>query len=428
MKIQNFRELAVTKEREAALAIAEAGLEAIDTATAVARGVSYENGVLLIQGKYFPLKDVDRIFIIGAGKCAFDAAETLERILGEKLTGGTVVSLCETELKRVKTFCGTHPFPTLINVEATGEIIKTITGLTERDLVLAIVSGGGSTMLAQPEKLTVENETDILKSLFKKGATIEDINILRKHISYARGGFLAQYAYPAQVVSLIFSDVPGNDILYIASGPTVKDTTTVADAAAIINKYGLEKELGIQIPLIETPKDDKYFARVWNTVLVSNESALDAMAAKAKELGFTANIRTAKLAGEARDVARDILNELHAAEPRTVLLYGGETTVTITTDKPGKGGRNLEGALSACASVAVGELYMTVASDGRDNSDFAGALCDIMTKEKARQLDIDAGQHLKDNASYRFFERVGDKLLTGETGSNVSDLIIAIKI
>ncbi len=426
MKIQNFRELAVTKERETALAIAEAGLEAIDTQKAMARGVTRENEVLLIQGKYFPLKDIDRIFVIGAGKCAFDAAEVLERILGEKLTGGVVVSLCDTELKRVKTYCGTHPFPTPINVEATAEIIKTLQGLTERDLVIAIISGGGSTLLCQPEKLTCENEADVVRALFKKGATIEEINILRKHLSYARGGFLAQYAYPAQVVSLIFSDVPGNDIRYVASGPTVKDTTTVADAAAVLNKYELEKELGFKIPLIETPKDDKYFSHVWNTLLVSNELALSAMAEKARDLGFAPAIKTATLSGEAREVATNIVNELHATQPHSVLLYGGETTVTVT--KPGKGGRGLEGVLSACSSIAVGELYMSVATDGRDNTDFAGALCDIMTKEKARQRGLDIMRHLEDNASYSFFEQTKDYLMTGPTGSNVSDLIIAVKI
>lgn len=426
MKIQNFRELAVTKEREAALAIAEAGLDAIDTQQAVTRGVHREGDMLLVQGKYFPLNNVDRIFLIGAGKCAFDAAEVLERILGDKLTGGAVVSLSDGELKEVKTFQGTHPFPTPINVEATKEIIKTLSGLTERDLVIAVVSGGGSTMLCQPEKLTCENEADILKTLFNKGATIEEINILRKHLSYARGGFLAQYAYPAQVISLIFSDVPGNDIRYIASGPTVKDTTTVADASTVLGKYNLEEELGFSIPLIETPKDDKYFARVWNTILVSNEIALNAMTEKARELGFAPVIKTSTLSGEARDVAASIAEELHAAPSHSVLLYGGETTVTVK--KPGKGGRGLEAVLSACLSLQAGELFMSVASDGRDNTDFAGALCDIMTKEKARQLDLDVKQHLEDNASYRFFEQVKDYLMTGSTGSNVSDLIIAIKL
>lgn len=426
MKIKNFRDLAVTKEREAALLIAEAGLQAIDTEQAMLRSVRREGDVLFIQGKYIPLANVDRVVLVGAGKCALDAASALQRILGERLTRGVVLSLGSADLGRVKTLSGTHPYPTPANVEATKEIIDTLAGLSERDLVIMVISGGGSTLLCQPEKLTCENEADILKTLFKKGATIEEINVLRKHLSYARGGFLAQYAYPAQVIALIFSDVPGNDIGVVASGPTVRDATTVEDARKILEAFDLERTLGVHIPLIETPKDERYFARVWNTILVSNEHALRAMAEKARELGFAPQVKTTTLVGEARTVAASIMEELHAAPSRTALLYGGETTVIVT--KPGKGGRGLEAVLAACSALETGELFMSVASDGRDNTDFAGALCDIMTKEKARERGLNVSEYLDNNASYRFFELVGDEILTGDTGSNVSDLIIAIKL
>lgn len=406
--------------------IAETGLDVIDTRKAMAQNVRREGDVLIVQGRVVPLGNVERVIVVGAGKCAYDAAAVLEEVLGDRLTGGVVASICDDKLKKLATFCGTHPYPTPVNIEATNAIMKALSGLTERDLVLAVISGGGSTLLCQPDRLTCENEADILRALFRKGATIEEINILRKHLSRARGGFLAQYAYPAEVITLIFSDVPGNDIRHVASGPTILDHTTVEDARAVLEKYGIERELGIEIPLIETPKEEKYFTRVWNTTVVSNELALNAMAEKARELGFTPDVRTSDLTGEAREVAKRIVGELHAAPAHSVLLYGGETTVTIT--KPGKGGRGLEGVLAACGEIETGELFMSIASDGRDNTDFAGALCDIMTKEKARQFGLDIGWHLENNASYRFFELVQDYLMTGNTGSNVSDLIVAVKL
>lgn len=426
MKIKNIKAISTNKEREVALAIAEAGYDAIDTRRAIERGFKFEKDVLFIQGKFISLKHVDRIFVVGAGKCSVDAGEAMEKILGDRLTDGIIVGICEGGLKKIKTFCGTHPFPTQINVEATSAIIKMLEGLTERDLVIFLISGGGSTLLCQPQKMTCEDESTILKKLFEKGATIEEINVLRKHLSSARGGFLAQYAYPAKVVSYIFSDVPGDDIRFVASGPTVKDTTTVKDAKKILDTFNIEKEIGFEVPLFETPKEDKYFEHVWNTLIVSNTVALQAMADKARELGFVPVIKTSTLAGEARELGVAIVNELHTVESKTVLLYGGEPTVTI--HKPGKGGRGLELVLSGVNEIQVGELLMSLASDGRDNTDFAGALCDIMTKEKARQMDLDPIHHIEENASYAFFEKVGDYISTGNTGSNVSDLIVAIKI
>ncbi|MFA6407104.1 MAG: DUF4147 domain-containing protein [Candidatus Paceibacterota bacterium] len=427
MKIKNFHDLATNRIREVALMIAETGLEAIDTELVVEKRVVLQGNTLIIQGRYISLVAIERIFVVGAGKCSLDAAKVLERVLGERLTGGIVIGVGETQLTKIRAVKGTHPFPSPINVSATAEIIKFLSGMTEHDLVLFVISGGGSTLLCQPPQgLTYEDEARTLKLLFEKGATIEEINTLRKHLSFARGGFLAEYAYPAQIVSLAFSDVPGNKIELVASGPTVKDITTVADARRIIEKFNIEKEIGLTIPLIETPKEEKYFAHVWNTLLVSNEIALEAMAEKARELGFSPIIKTTTISGEARDIGTMIVKELHAAPSRSILLYGGEPTVTVK--KPGKGGRGLELVLCALQSIVPGELVLSIASDGRDNCDFAGALCDIITKEKALTFGLDAVKCLEENMSYYFFEHEFDYLMTGITGSNVSDLLVGVKL
>lgn len=425
MHIQNFESLALNGLRETALRIAEAAYDAIDTKRVIETNVRIAGGVLHVKDLSVPLGDVDRIIFVGVGKCAIDAARALEPILGARLSAGIAIGLHEETLDRVKVYAGTHPFPTAANVKATGEAIRLLSGMTPRDLVLFVISGGGSTLLCQPKGMGSEDEAKILKLLFEKGAPIGEINTLRKHLSSARGGFLSEYAYPARTVSLIFSDVPGNAVGTVASGPTVKDTTTIEDARAVLEAFGIEKETGRAVALYETPKDDRYFAHAEYVTVVSNHIALAAMAEKAEELGFVPSVRTETLSGEAKQAAEMIMRELHDTPPHAALFYGGEPTVTVK--KEGKGGRELELALSALTHLREGELIMPFASDGRDNSDFAGALCDIMTVQKASAMGLDPVRYLEDNQSYRFFEEIADYLMTGSTGSNVSDLIIALK-
>ena len=269
-------------------------------------------------------------------------------------------------------------------------------------------------------------EASILGALTRVGATIQEINTVRKHLSFARGGYIAKHAYPARVVSLIFSDVPGDDIQFISSGPTVKDRTTIEDAESILSKYDVLNTCGIEkCGLIETPKEDKYFERVKNIIVVSNMVALRGMEAKARSLGLNPVLCTARLTGEAREAGKKIAGELHKVPSRTVLLYGGETTVTIRGR--GHGGRNLELVTAALGEIQDNELIMAVASDGRDNGEFAGAICDKITKEEVRKRGIDWEEMLQDNNEYPLFEDIGHYLLTGDTGSNVADLFIALK-
>src|SRR3989344_801402 len=425
MKIKNISSLAKTKTRKVALEIVEVGLAAIDTELVIKKHIRLEHGVLYVGNDHFVLSEIGRLLVVGVGKCAFEAGQAIEPILGKYLTDGVVVDVHGGALKKIKAYQGTHPFPTEANVDATKAIINLLTGLTEKDLVIFLISGGGSTLLCQPNNFTCVQEKELVECLFSAGADIEELNTIRKHLSLARGGYLAKYAYPAAAVSLIFSDVPGDNLEFISSGPTVKDTTTINDAIAIAKKYKIESRCGFPLTgLLETPKEDQYFEKVKNILIVSNGTALDAMAKKAVELGFSPHIVTRKLVGEARKVGYRLIQDLNKAASKSVLLYGGETTVIVK--KPGRGGRNQEVGLSALRFLKPGQSVAIVASDGRDNTDFAGVICDMMTKEKAEALGLQLDIFLEENKSYEFFSEVGDYLLNGDTGSNVSDLFVAI--
>ncbi|PIR97880.1 MAG: hypothetical protein COT89_02300 [Candidatus Colwellbacteria bacterium CG10_big_fil_rev_8_21_14_0_10_42_22] len=429
-KIKNFKELANTDLRRTLLEVVEVGLEAIDTSDVIREDIVLEGDMFTIGDNKYSLKDIENLYVIGAGKCVLEATEVLEEVLGDRLMGGFVVDVSvprKHKLKKIKCSEGTHPLPSSANVRASGYIQKLLKDTTEKDMVIFVISGGGSTLLCLPEKGgDCKTEAKILKTLSSKGASIEEINTLRKHMSLVRGGFLAKHAYPAKVVSIILSDVPGNDLEFIASGPTVKDRTTVQDAEEIIKKYDLLKDVKPHtLKLIETPKEDKYFKNVDNIMFVSNQRALNAMAQKAKDLGYRSEIITTAMTGEARDVAQDIVKELHKKESGTVLLYGGETTVTIKVK--GKGGRNRELVLSALLTIGEGEVLASVASDGRDNSEYAGAIADVETLTHAKAKELNVLWYLDNNQSDKFFKETKDYIMTGDTGSNVSDLVIAIK-
>lgn len=426
-KIKNFEELAVTPMRRTALELVEAGLKAIDTREVVRNTVALDGKNIRISGKDYSPEEGGRIFVAGVGKCALEAAEELETILGERIYKGVVIDVHEGKLSRMQAFTGDHPFPSERNVSATKALVQMLEETTERDLVIAVISGGGSALLCQPENMTCQDEKELVQHLFQKGAPIEKINVIRKHLSLATGGYLAKYAYPARVVSLIFSDVPGNDIHFVASGPTVYDPTTIEDAKRIFREFGLTTECAAgEKGLIETPKEEKYFARVENLLVVSNSIALEAMHRLAEEKGFRADIKTTRFGGEARHAGAGVVQALAIEPPDTFLLYGGESVVILKA-LGGKGGRNLEFVLSALRFIGDDEIVISFASDGHDNTEYAGAICDKITKEKAEKFGMDPREWLDRNDSFHFFERTGDFLLTGETGSNVSDLVIAIR-
>lgn len=405
--------------REKALDILEAGLEAIDTKTILRKKLEFNEGVLCIEGMDFKCSFYERIFFIGIGKCAFEGAKVVEDIFGDYLTQGIVIDVKGGILKKIKSYEGTHPYPSEQNVTVTKEILEMIKGVTERDLVLILISGGGSSLLCAPHMINCEKLVEITKELTKKGADIYELNTVRKHLSEVQGGELARLCFPAQTVSLIFSDVLGNDLSMIASGPTVLDNTTIEDAKNILEKYQISFD---QDTLIETPKDPKYFENVKNILMVSNKDALVAMKEKAESFGFDTKIETETLSGNATEIGKEFAKK--TLSQNTCLLFGGETTVEIKDG--GEGGRNQEMALSALLNIEDDRVLICSSSDGWDNTPFAGALVDKYLLEKTKKLNISSEEFLNSSDSFNFFKKVGGGISTGRLGSNVSDLVIIL--
>jgi len=423
--IKNFENLATSGLRKQALEIAEAGYFAIATRPAVEKLVNYNQRkkIFTAAGRKYQLENFERVMCVGFGKAAFDAVSELQAILSDRITCGYVIDLKEGSLGNITCKIGTHPYPTKVNIDATKELLAMLSSCTEKDLVLCVVSGGGSALLCSPHEMSCEQEVSIIAALTVKGATIGELNTVRKHISTVKGGQLVKTMYPATVISLIFSDVPGDDLSMVASGPTVQDRTFMKDAAGVLKKYDVLE--ACQLPsckLIETPKEPKYFEKVQNILAVSPKQALAAMSERAEDLGFDVKIFSSEFQGEARELGPQILaqNQKHQA-----LIGAGESTVEIRGK--GLGGRNQEMALSALSSVAENQVLVCAASDGHDNTDSAGAVVDGNSKARAQALGLDPQKYLAENDSYNFFEKLGDQLVTGPTEANVSDFFVCLK-
>ena len=423
--IKNYRELTTNPLRRDALDILEAGYDAILTKKAIRNVVVKNDDIIHFKNESVSLSDYERIFSLAIGKCAVDAATALEEILGEKITDGVVIDIKSGEFKKMRSFVGTHPYPSEQNVLAAKEISEMVSGLTEKDLVMVVISGGGSSLLSLPHKISTEELTVITKKLMDKSAPIRELNIVRKHLSEIQGGFFAKMAYPAKVVSLIFSDVPGNDLGTIASGPTVLDQSTKEDAEAVLEKYNIRQECGLPLlETIETPKEEKYFANVKNILAVTNDIALHVMAKKAEELGYAVKIEDNRIEGIARELGEEMAKK--ELPPKTCLLYGGETTVNVVADH-GLGGRNQEFVLGGLPYLKEGTVLVGAASDGRDYSDAAGAVGDKELFENAKEKGLLPDDFLVKNNSFEFFKQTGGHLHTDPTGANVADLYLILQ-
>lgn len=419
-RIKNFNELSTTRNRGLALEIAEAGLEAIDTEKVVFSSITLSGNILSVRGSHFDLEKFKKIKVVGFGKSSAKAATALEKILGSRITEGAVIGIEKAEYQYMDAFVGTHPRPTEANTEAGKKIYEMINGSREDDLIIVLVSGGGSALLSYPESECGQG-IKLYDSFLKSGKTITEMNTVRKHLSLFKGGGLAQIAYPATIIGLIFSDVPGNAFEDVASGPTYKDETTTRDAERIIK----ENDLG-EFELTETPKDDKYFEKVRNFVLVSNTTAIDGMAKKAKELGLEANILSTELYDEVSVVIKKIFSQ---RTNNSVVLAAGEPSL-LMVDNAGKGGRDLQMSLQAIKLIKEDgmrdSVFIALASDGVDNSDAAGAIVDADTLVKGEESGLDIDSHLERFDSYNYLEKTGDMIMTGPTGANVSDLMILL--
>lgn len=421
--------------RKDAEAIFRAALEAVDPYRCVR---SFLEGMDLRS----------RTFVVGMGKASVQMAKAAEDILGDRIEEGLVVTKYGHggKLRRIEVLEAGHPVPDQAGTRAAEEILKVALRAGEGDILLCLISGGGSALTPLPsEGITLEEKRRTTELLLRCGARIEELNAVRKHLSRIKGGRLAEAANPARVVSLVLSDVVGDPLEVIASGPTVPDPTTFEDCISIARKYGIWEELpssvrlrfemGAKGILPETPKPgDPTFSSCENTIVGNNRTALEAARREAEVRGYKALLLTSFLQGEAREVGRalaSVVKEVRKSgepvEPPACLLSGGETTVTVRGK--GKGGRNQELALAMVGELAglEGVLVLSAGTDGTDGpTDAAGAFVDGETSKRARKLGLEPDDYLRENDSYNFFRALGDLFVTGPTGTNVMDLQIAL--
>lgn len=434
----------VTQLREDASAIFQAGLEAVNARSAVQRFLQWEDPRLSVGEQVYDLSSFENVYVIGAGKASAAMAEAIELLLGNRVQSGilNVKYQHALPLKTVQVNEAGHPVPDEAGMWGTQQMIQLLQSTGEHDLIICLISGGGSALLPCPAAgMTLADKQQVTQLLLDCGATIHEINALRKHLSKIKGGRLAQLAYPSTLVSLILSDVIGDDLDSIASGPTVPDRSTFQDCWQIVNKYGLESRIadsakeilrrGAAAKIQETPKiNDPIFQKVQNLIIGSNILAVEAASRKADELGYRSLVLSTMIEGETREVAKvhaavakEILESGHPVQPPACVISGGETTVTIRGK--GLGGRNLEFTLAAALEIEgmKGVVVLSGGTDGTDGpTDAAGAIADGATVSRADEVGIKASQYLDDNDSYPFFETLGDLLITGPTFTNVMDL------
>lgn len=422
MLIRNKDLLAYTPIRERALKILNTGLEAIDTKKVIEQTLHFRNNYLFIRDRAYDLSNYRNIYLIAFGKDSFVASSEIKKVLGDRLTEGVVLSLKPDKIPGLETYQCTHPNTSLNNVEATKKVIELIKKANEDDIVLVIISGGGSAMLTAPYNLTFAEKATIAENLMDSGADIQELNIVRKHLSEIKGGRLAELAYPSTLVTLIFSDVIGNDLSTIASGPTVMDHTTTEDAKKVLAKYDIFEKISMpDLELSESPKDQKFFQKVENFLIMDNSVATGAMEEEARALGYSTRVFANNLHGKASEVGKELLSQARKGE---VLIAAGETTVEVNGD--GIGGRSQELVLSNLSKIKENQVLISAGTDGHDHSDYAGALGDVYTLKKAKEEKVNPEDFLKNNDSFHFFQKVGDGIDTGLLESNVADLMLVV--
>lgn len=434
--------------RTDAAAIFKAGLDAVAPAKAVLRHCRRKGDALEVGDRRFELNRFEHIFVVGAGKATAAMAQALEDLLGDRISAGLIsVKYGHTaELSHIETIEAGHPIPDENGLAASRRILEMARRAGASDLVIVLISGGGSALLPLPNgKISLSDKQTVSDLLIASGTTIHDINAVRKHISAIKGGRLAQAAAPAAVVTLILSDVVGNDLDVIASGPTVPDASTFDRCRAIIERHSLAAKLppsvvqhlrdGAAGRIPETPDNVSHaWDHVYNLIVADNRQAIAAAAGEARRRGYHPLVLSTLLEGETRTVAavhgavaREILAGGQPVASPACLLSGGETTVTIRGS--GKGGRNQEFALAAALDIDrhAAIVVLSAGTDGTDGpTDAAGALADHTTVTRARNADLDCRSALDNNDAYPFFKSLGDLLFTGPTLTNVMDVHIVL--
>ena len=429
--------------------IFDAGLKAADPKQAVCRAVHLStDNRLRIGDKEYDLGQFNRIKVVGTGKAAAPMAAAIEDILGSRISGGIITTKYghSLPLKRFTITEAGHPVPDEAGLAGTRHILKLVEQSDDKDLIICLISGGGSALMPLPvPDITLKDKQKTTQVLLACGANIHEINTIRKHLSGVKGGKLAMAAFPGTLVTLILSDVIGDDLDVIASGPTVPDRSTFADCMEILEKYNITGEMpphvteylkrGVHGTEPETPKSgDRVFDKNQLLIIGSSNLSIDAARDEAAALGYNTLLLSSFIEGETRDVAKvhtAIIKETFKSGnpvPRPAcIISGGETTVTIRGD--GLGGRNMEFILAAAIEIEGldGVVVLSGGTDGTDGpTDAAGAIADGMTVQRGLAQGYNASEFLKNNDSYHFFEVLEDLLMTGPTMTNVMDLRILL--
>lgn len=424
----------------------DAALAAVDPRNAVLQVLRRDGDRLTVGDRHYDLRQFARIFVIGAGKAGAPMTQAVEQVLGDRITAGIVAVKTDHggPTRQVTIAEASHPMPDAAGVAAGQQILALAQQAGPQDLVIALLSGGGSALLVAPaEGLTLADKQTMTNALLACGATINEINCLRKHCSAVKGGQLARAVAPATLITLALSDVIGSPLDVIASGPTVADASTWTDAWAVVEKYDLVDKLppaiitrlraGLASAIADTPKaDDPAFATTQTVVVADNRVAAEAALAQARAFGYQTMLLTTYVEGEAAQVAKvavALAKEVRATgqplSPPACLVLGGETTVTLGAT-PGRGGRNQELALAAAVALqnTPGVTIVSLATDGSDGpTDSAGGMADQGTVARGVAAGLNAADHLRRHDAYDFLQATNDLLRTGPTQTNVNDLI-----
>ena len=438
----------VEKRKEDIKSLFDYAIEEVNPKNCIFEHVSLKKNKLIIENKVYTLSDYDSIYIVAFGKAAPAMANAIEELLGDHISDGVIVSNTKSELsfKKMQFQLSSHPIPDQSSVIGAEKVITLLDKSTENDLIIFLISGGGSAILEYPsEGLTIEDIRKVTEKLMLSGVDTNGLNTVRKKMSQIKGGGLLKRALPSQVATLILSDVVGDKLEFIASGPTVADTTTFTDACRVIEALELEHKIPPKVlvhlengrrnqsaPLVSEAEVDKN--KVQTLVVGNNNKAILAIQNKAEELGYNTLVLSSQVHGEAREVAKvlagisfDIQRFDSPVKKPACIIFGGETTVNVVGN--GKGGRNTETALSFCFEIIGTDniVGLFAGTDGIDGpTDAAGAICDGNSRLIAREMGVSARDHLANNDSYNFFDKTGELIRTGSTGTNVMDIGIVL--
>jgi glycerate 2-kinase len=446
--VKNGRTELDRRARRLAVNCLESAVNSVDPNRIVRSRVCLKDSVLSVDQHLFDLRRFRNIYVVGGGKASGSMAAALEQILDNHVTRG-LVNVPKGDMHKTRIISlhrASHPIPDESGVAGTRRMLRIVEEADEEDLVICLISGGGSSLMPLPRgEISITDKRKLTDALLKSGATINEINTVRKHVSDFKGGWLAKKAYPATILNLILSDVVGDPLEFIASGPTVPDSTTFTDAVRVLEKYKLWSTVPSSVRQVltdgkkgliaETPKaGDEAFKKTYNVIIGNNRSASLAACECLRKAGLNTLLLTATLEGEAREtgtilatIAREVSASENPAQKPAGIVAGGETTVTVSGN--GLGGRNQEISLAAALKLSglEGAVIASLTTDGVDGpTDAAGAIADGKTLARAAESGLMPNQFLLENDSYHFFEELEDLMFTGPTGTNVCDISVII--